>query len=474
MNLALFYRLMNHQGARMKPLKILIADDEPDLRKYIIHILEQNDEIKKDFTEANNGQEAFDLSLKDDYDLIFLDVKMPVLDGLAALEKMTQSENHAFIVMITAHANIRDAVLAIKEGAYDYLEKPLDKNKIVEIFSKAVQARELVEEVSLSFPILESDTESQIIGHSKPMKNVFELIKKISKTDSTILLRGENGTGKDLVARAIHYNSSRKSEDMVAVNCAAIPDGLIESELFGHEKGAFTDAFDRKIGKFQLANNGTLFLDEIGELKPEVQAKLLRVLQEQTFMPVGSNRLQKTNARIIAATNQNLEKQIEDGTFREDLYFRLNVVPIFIPPLRERSEDIPSLLNHFIRKYALDTTNPPQFNTAALQKLKEYRWPGNIRELENVVQRTLILSNNHLLGLQDLPQQIIEAPKSKEEDYDFEKFKMESEKSFIEKALAANEGKINRTVANANIPKNTLLRKIKKFNIDLKNLAKKD
>lgn len=458
----------------MKALKVLIADDEPDLRAHIRYVLEQGSPLAKDFTEANNGQEAVDLARGQDFDLIFLDVKMPVLDGLGALNQLSKEESDSFVVMITAHANIRDAVQAIKDGAYDYLEKPLDRQKILEIFNKAVEARKLVEEVSLSFPIMESDTDSQIIGHSKPMKEVFELIKKIAKTDSTVLLRGENGTGKDLVARAIHYNSNRKNEDMIAVNCAAIPDGLVESELFGHEKGAFTDAHERKIGKFQLANNGTLFLDEIGELKLEVQAKLLRVLQDQSFMPVGSNRLQKTNARIIAATNQNLEKLIEQGLFREDLYFRLNVVPIFIPPLKERHEDIPSLILHFVRKHADPEKALPRFSSEALERLKSYNWPGNIRELENVVQRTLILSPKPFLDVNDLPSQIQEMPKQTEVELDFEKFKLESEKAFIEKALAANEGKINRTVANANIPKNTLLRKIKKFNIDLKSLTKDD
>ncbi len=457
----------------MKSLQILIADDEPDLRKYIIHILQQDVEFQLDFTEANDGKEALEKIQEKNFDLILLDVKMPVMDGLETLGKIVNLELDAFVVMITAHGNVRDAVQAIKLGAYDYLQKPLNKDKILEIVKKSLEAKNLVEQISLSFPILESDVESQIIGHSKPMKKVFELIKKISNVDSTILLRGENGTGKDLVAKAIHFNSSRKSEQLVAVNCAAIPDGLVESELFGHEKGAFTDANERKIGKFQLANNGTLFLDEIGELKPEVQAKLLRVLQDKTFTPVGSNRTQKSNARIIAATNQNLEKLIEDGLFREDLFFRLNVVPIFIPPLRERKEDIPSLIQYFIVKYAENDQPKSAWSQEITDKLMQYPWPGNIRELENVVQRMLILSEGKEIKLTDLPPQILEFEadnQTNETELDFEKFKIESEKSFIEKALAANDGKINRTVANANIPKNTLLRKIKKFNIDLKSL----
>ncbi len=456
----------------MKPLNILIADDEPDLRKYVIHILDQDKEHKKNFIEAENGQVALEKIKEQAFDLILLDVKMPIMDGLETLGKIIEMEVDAFVVMITAHANVRDAVHAIKLGAYDYLEKPLDKDKITQIFKKAVEARRLVEEISLSFPILESDVESEIIGHSQPMRDVFDLIKKISNVESTILLRGENGTGKDLVAKALHFNSNRKSEPMINVNCAAIPDGLVESELFGHEKGAFTDANERKIGKFQMANNGTLFLDEIGELKLEVQAKLLRVLQDKTFMPVGSNRTQKTNARIITATNQNLERLVEEGKFREDLYFRLNVIPIFIPPLRERKEDIPSLLQYFIKKYANSPGEEMQFTSEALDKLTSYAWPGNIRELENIVQRTLILTSGKVIEVDDLPPQVLKPRKVEPEDLDFEKFKIESEKSFIEKALSVNDGKINRTVANANIPKNTLLRKIKKFNIDLKKLTK--
>lgn len=451
--------------------KILIADDEAELRKYVRHILEENLETPIEFTEAENGQQVVDLIQKVSFDLILLDVKMPIMDGLETLSHINRLETNAFVVMITAHGNVRDAVMAIKDGAYDYLEKPLDKNKILEIFSKALEAQKLVEQVSLSFPILEADTDSKIIGNSKPMKNVFELIKKISDVESTVLLRGENGTGKDLVARAIHFNSSKKSEEFVAVNCAAIPDGLVESELFGHEKGAFTDAHERKIGKFQLANNGTLFLDEIGELKPEVQAKLLRVLQDKTFTPVGSTRVQKSNARIIAATNQNLEKLIQDGLFREDLYFRLNVMPIYIPPLKERTDDIPSLIHHFLKKYA-QPNSKVTFSLDAMKKLTSYNWPGNIRELENVVQRTLILSNSSEISVEELPQNIIE-PKEINVELDFEQFKIDSEKEFIEKALIANDGKINRTVANANIPKNTLLRKIKKFNIEPKSLTKK-
>lgn len=451
-------------------IKVLIADDESDLRKYLRIALEEAHPNKIEFLEAVNGQETVDICENEEkLDLIFLDVKMPEMDGLQALEEISQMNIDPFVVMITAHGNIRDAVSAIKMGAYDYLEKPLDKQGLLDIFQKTLDTKQLVEQVSLSFPILETDIDSEIIGHSKPMKEVFDLIKKISKVDSTVMLRGENGTGKELVARAIHFNSDRKNDSFVTVNCAAIPDGLVESELFGHEKGAFTDAVDRKIGKFQLANNGTLFLDEIGELKLEVQAKLLRALQDKTFTPVGSTRVQKTNARIITATNRNLEKFIEEGKFREDLYFRLNVMPIFIPPLRERKEDIPYLVHHFLNQYCDENNKQVNFNRETLEKLIEFDWPGNIRQLQNVIQRLVILTPSGSVHSDDLPPEILNFEKEqKQYSLDFEKFKEDSEKAFIEKALLANGGKINKTVANANIPKNTLLRKIKKYNIDVK------
>lgn len=319
-----------------------------------------------------------------------------------------------------------------------------------------------------SNPILAGN---RVIHKSDLMKQVMRMVDRVAPSNASVLVLGESGTGKELLAHAIHSKSQRRDKPFVAINCGALRETLLESELFGHEKGAFTDANERKIGKFQLANNGTLFLDEIGELKPEVQSKLLRVLQDKSFMPVGSNRVQKTNARIVAATNQNLEKLIEQGQFREDLFFRLNVVPIFIPPLRDRREDIPSLLKYFTDKYS--TSKNTRWTEEAVEKLQQYHWPGNIRELENVVQRMIILSGEGELKANDLPPQIL-APKKEEKEQvlNFEKFKFESEKTFIEKALAANDGKINRTVANANIPKNTLLRKIKKFNIDLKNLPK--
>ena len=333
-------------------LKVLIVDDESELRRSVSSILSNSiPDIQLTVDEADNGVAALEKVKAGSWDLVLMDVKMPEMDGLEALVKIKEHDPRTFVVIMTAHSNLNDAVLAIKEGAYDYLEKPVKSERLVQIVTKALEARDLVSSLALSNPIFDEDVESEFVGNTQKMRDVFNLIFKLCKVDTTVLIRGENGTGKELVARAIHFNSPRKSGSFVAINCGAIPETLMESELFGHEKGAFTGAIERKIGRFQAANNGTLFLDEIGELKPDMQVKLLRVLQDKRFTPVGGTREVKTNTRIIAATNRNLEKMMEDGDFREDLFYRLNVMPIYMPPLRDRADDIPALIQHFIKKF---------------------------------------------------------------------------------------------------------------------------
>jgi two-component system, NtrC family, response regulator AtoC len=458
-----------------KPVKILIVDDESDLRASITSILEQeiNDPLICD--QASNGVEALSMVEKSFYDLIIMDVKMPEMTGLEALEKIKELDPRTFVVLITAHSNVRDAIEAIKHGAYDYLEKPINRGKLMEIYKKSQEAKELVQDVVASLPIFDDDVNTDFVSESQKMREVFNLVYKVSKVDTTVLIRGENGTGKELVARAIHYNSHRKFSPFIAINCASLPEGLVESELFGHEKGAFTGADERKIGKFQLANEGTLFLDEIAELKPDIQVKLLRVLQEKKFNPVGSNRELETSARIVAATNQNLEKMIIEGTFREDLFYRLNVMPIFLPPLRDRAEDLRNLTEYFVNKFSEKYQKPvPTIDPTVLDILRSHNWPGNIRELENLVERLLILHSPTHIDVTHLPVELQTIKNSGNKDpLDFEKFKEEAEKDFIINALKANKGRINQTVANANIPKNTLLRKIKKFSINPKDYAKK-
>ncbi len=466
-------------------LNTLIVDDEAELRRSVISILKSTmPEIEFVIDEASTGKEAFEKVKQQSWDLVLMDVKMPEMNGIEALTAIKEHDPRTFVVLMTAHSNLHDAVLAIKEGAYDYVEKPVNPQTLTEIVRKSQEARDLVSSLALSNPIFDDDVESEFVGSSQKMKDVFNLIYRLCKVDTTVLIRGENGTGKELVARAIHFNSPRKAGSFVAINCGAIPENLMESELFGHEKGAFTGAIERKIGKFQMANNGTLFLDEIGELRPDMQVKLLRVLQEKKFTPVGSNREVKSNTRIIAATNRNLEKMMADGTFREDLFYRLNVMPIFLPPLRERTDDIQALAQHFIKKFARQHGRVINgIDSEALEMLKAYRWPGNIRELENVVERAFIVENSQQITLESLPESLKLAPKETPEKtanvgyngpLDFDVFKEGMEKEFIVSALKANHGRINQTVAQANIPKNTLLRKIRKYGINVKDFTNEE
>ncbi len=467
-------------------LHTLIVDDEAELRRSVVSILQSAmPEIEFTIEEAATGKEALDKVKQKQWDLVLMDVKMPEMNGLEALTAIKEHDPRTFVVLMTAHSNLHDAVLAIKEGAYDYVEKPVNPQQLTEIVRKSLEARDLVSSLALSNPIFDDDIESEFVGRSQKMKEVFNLIYRLCKVDTTVLIRGENGTGKELVARAIHFNSPRKSGSFIAINCGAIPENLMESELFGHEKGAFTGAIERKIGKFQAANNGTLFLDEIGEMKPDMQAKLLRVLQERKFTPVGGNREVKTTTRIIAATNRNLEKMMEEGTFREDLFYRLNVMPIFLPPLRERSDDIEALVQHFIKKFSKQHGRVINGVTSeSMDLLKSYRWPGNIRELENVIERSFIVENSQQITVESLPESLRLAPKESSEKtasmvgysgpLDFDAFKEEMEKEFIVNALKANNGRINQTVAQANIPKNTLLRKIRKYGIIVKDLTNEE
>jgi two-component system, NtrC family, response regulator AtoC len=472
----------------MMNLKTLIVDDEQELRKSVVSILKNTQlNVQFEIDEASNGQEALDKVKMQFYDLILMDVRMPEMDGLEALKEIKEHDPRTFVVIMTAHSNLNDAVAAIKDGAYDYLEKPVSPEKLTDIVKKSIEAHEMVSSLTASNPIFDDDIESEIVGNNTKMKEVFNLIYKLCKVETTVLIRGENGTGKELVSRAIHFNSPRKSGTFVAVNCGAIPENLMESEFFGHEKGAFTGAIERKIGKFQLANNGTLFLDEIGELKPEMQVKLLRAIQEKKFTPVGSNREVKTNARIVAATNRNLEKMMETGEFREDLFYRLNVMPIFLPPLRERPDDIPVLAMSFLQKFSKDHGKTIlSLDPECLELMKKYRWPGNIRELENIVERAFIIESSSVMTKSSLPDQmktdltktivtslgnLATDAKVPQEPLNFEIFKEQAEKEFIMSALKANKGKINQTVAQANIPKNTLLRKIRKYSINVKEFS---
>ena len=355
-------------------LRTLVVDDEQELRESLKQILPTSfPQVTFKFSEAVDGQDAIDKIKAQHFDLVLMDVKMPRVDGITALKAIKAHDPRTFVVIMTAHGNYSDAVEAIKEGAFDYFQKPVQKDSLFKAIDSCLNARELVLELTASNPIFDDDIDTEFVGNSHQMREVFQLIYKLSKVDTTVLIRGENGTGKELVAKAIHHNSLQKSGQFVAVNCGAIPENLIESEFFGHEKGAFTGATERKIGKFQAANNGTLFLDEIGELKTDMQVKLLRAIQDKAFTPVGSVREVKTNVRIIAATNRNLEKMIQEGKFREDLFYRLNVMPIFMPPLRERLDDLDKLVDYFIKKFnRKQNRNFESIEPGTLALLKKY------------------------------------------------------------------------------------------------------
>jgi DNA-binding NtrC family response regulator len=463
-------------------IRVLIVDDEKELRESLADLVEG---LGHKVDTAENGAQALEKIKASSFDLLFLDVRMPEMDGITLLEKAKGMDPSLTCLMLTAHSNLQDAVHSIKLGAFNYLEKPIQEHDVHHAIQKALEARQLVRSAGFSSPKLELGAdEKEFIGESSQMKSVFNVIHRLSHVSTSVLIRGENGTGKELVARAIHYNSPRKNKRFVAVNCGAIPENLIESELFGHEKGAFTGAESRQIGKFQYAEGGTLFLDEIGELSPPMQVKLLRVLQERKLTPIGSNREISCDVRIIAATTRDLERMIDSGAFRQDLFYRLNVMTIFLPPLRERKDDIEPLVYYFIEKFneahdrvQLDNMNPIEgIQPEALEALKSYSWPGNIRELENSIERSFVLEQGSKISLRSLPESIQGQSGStsmmaaqrqvSEGDFDYSQQKEEFEKQFIINALRKYKGKINQTVAHAKIPKNTLLRKIKKYGID--------
>jgi len=388
-------------------LRILVADDDAGLRFSVREALAS---VKSyDVHEAHDGLEAVEKVRAGRFDLVVLDVDMPRLSGLEALKLIKEFDPSIQVIIMTAYANIDDAVAVVKEGAYNYLSKPVASEDLLSMTERALKAQSLISSIAASAPIL-TEAGRKIIGSSNEMQKVFNIINRLSKVDTPVLIRGASGTGKELVARAVHFNSSRKDGKFVAINCSAIPENLFESELFGHEKGSFTGAHERKIGRFQYAEGGTLFLDELGEMPITMQVKLLRVLQEKVFTPVGSNREIESNVRVIAATNRNLETMIAEGKFREDLYYRLNVVPIYLPALSERKNDLENLVSGFIKKFNLaHSKRITNVAPDAMVVLKRYSWPGNIRELENVIEHCFILESSNTLSLTSIPENVLNA-----------------------------------------------------------------
>ena len=374
--------------------KILIIDDERAIRSTLKEILEFE---KYNVDDAENGLKGIELARQNDYDLIFCDIKMPKMDGLNFLEKIKYYEIKCPIIMISGHGSIDTAVKALKEGAYDYIQKPLDLNRILTSVRNAIETNIIKKEnISLKSKIKKKE-KTTIIGQSNEIKIVKEIIDKVANTDARVLITGSNGVGKELVAKQLHQNSNRNKNRFVEINCAAIPSELIESELFGHEKGSFTSANKQKIGKFELANQGTLFLDEVGDMSLSAQAKVLRALQENKISRVGGDKAIIVNTRIIAATNKNLKEEIKIGNFREDLYHRLNVIPIHVPSLNERKSDIPLLTDYFIEEICKEQgCQKKEILKNAYKELTKINWTGNIRELRNVIERLIILTDNKI------------------------------------------------------------------------------
>ena len=451
---------------------ILIVDDEQSIRESLTGILQD-----EGFTplSVESGEAAIERVSEERPDLILLDIWMPGMDGMETLTKIRDIYPDQLVVIMSGHGTIETAVKATKLGAYDFIEKPLSLEKVLLCIQNAMKVGQLVEENrELKAQI---GKEHEMIGNSKPIKELKKQIKIAAPTSGWILISGENGTGKELVARAIHHNSKRYEKPFVEVNCAAIPEELIESELFGHEKGSFTGATTQRRGKFDQAHKGTLFLDEIGDMSLKTQAKVLRILQEHKFERVGGNKTIEVDVRVIAATNKDLEKEITDGNFREDLYYRLNVIPFHVPPLRARKADIARLATHFLEYFcSKESREIKGLDDESMQAITTYSWPGNVRELKNLIERIVIMSPGKTITRNQLPRYIHNDRHASGKDQssisltanNFRTAKEEFEKEFLIQKLDENDWNISRTAEAIEIERSNLHRKIKAYGIDLK------
>jgi DNA-binding NtrC family response regulator len=449
--------------------RILIVDDDEGTREALEAILEDDYDVAC----VADGQAALDKLNREAFDLVLLDLIMPGMDGIETLKRIKAYDKQIDVIMVSATDRAREATAAITSGAYDYITKPFDADAILTDIERALQKRSLEQEVRyLRSEVALRFDETRIIGESRPMKAVFSLINKVAGTSSNVLITGETGTGKELAARAIHNQSPRVSKPFVAINCAAIPPELIESELFGHEKGAFTGAYSRNIGKFEFANSGSVFLDEISNLKLELQAKLLRFLQERDFARIGGHRPIKVDVRMITATNISLKQMVQENRFREDLYFRLNVIPIELPPLRNRRGDIPLLANFFLDKFNLKLNQKIEGITPeAMAVLETYHWPGNIRELENLIERLVVLrSNERWIDVKDLPFDLLYNEDAMKTGQRVEKGLLQArrlfERQYILRALRICKYNQAKTARMLRIHRNTLIQKMKALDIN--------
>ena len=461
----------------MTKAKILVVDDEEIVLKSCRKILEGDGH---QVLTALSGQEAFDLLEKEPLDIVITDMKMPGIDGMGVLERVKEKYPDILVIMITGYSTVQSAVQAMRLGAFDYIPKPFTPDEVLIVIEKALEKKSLIyENIYLRKELEAKYGFDNIIGSSPKMQAVYKLIRKVAPTDSTVLIRGESGTGKELIARAIHFNSPRKQKPFVPVDCGVLASELLESELFGHVKGSFTGAIVTKPGLFEIADGGSIFLDEIGDTNPNFQSKLLRVIQEREFTPVGGVKPKKADLRFIVATNKDLEKLVEEKQFREDLFYRLNVVSITIPPLREKKDDIPLLAYHFLRKYAKEMNkNIKSISVDAMNMLIAYTWPGNIRQLENVIERGIVMAEGDTITTEHLPF-VVRAeiahpdtpiPKSSEELKGIKKQVRESavesiEKSFLLDALTRNDWNITKSAKDVGMQRSNFQALMRKYKI---------
>ncbi len=457
----------------MKNGKILIADDNDLSRENLAQLLMESGYEVKTVSDGREGIEAF---LENKYDMVITDLRMPNVDGMEFLKYIKDINKDNLVIMITGHGTINTAVIAMKMGAFDFITKPIKDDLVRLSVERAMSFAKLRDEnISLKEHLKDKQDFDKIIGYSDCMKKVFDTIDKVSTSDSTVLITGESGTGKELVARAIHYKSDRHNSPMIPVNCGAIPEDLLESELFGHEKGAFTGAIRSRMGRFELAQGGTIFLDEIGDMSPALQVKVLRVIQEKQFERIGGVKTITADVRIIAATNQNLEAAVAEKKFREDLFYRINVIPINLPPLRERGSDILILANHFLMTFNnLKKKNVERIAPSAVDYLMRYTWPGNVRELQNLIEMLVVMKEEGEITVDDLPAKIRNtqgeistagAAIFAECGIDFNDHISQIEKDLLLKALKLSGGVKNRAAKMLNLNRTTLVEKLKRLNI---------
>jgi DNA-binding NtrC family response regulator len=461
----------------MSKAKILVVDDEEIVLKSCRKILERGGH---QVSTSLSGQEAFDLMEKEPFDIVITDMKMPGIDGIEVLKKVREKYPDVVVIVITGYSTVQSAVQAMKLGAFDYIPKPFTPDEVLVVIEKAMEKKSLIHENIYLRKELEAKYGfDNIIGNSTRMQDVYKLIRKVAPTDSTVLIRGESGTGKELIARAIHFNSPRKKRPFVPVDCGVLAQELLESELFGHVKGSFTGAIVTKPGLFEIADGGSIFLDEIGDTGPNFQSKLLRVIQEREFTPVGGVKPKKVDLRFIVATNKDLEKLVKEKQFREDLFYRLNVVSITIPSLKERKDDIPLLAYHFLRKYDKEMNkNIKSISVDAMNMLNAYSWPGNVRQLENVIERAIVMAEGDTITTEHLPFAVrseiahpdTPIPKSSDELKEVKKKLRESavesiEKSFILDALVRNDWNITRSAKDVGMQRPNFQALMRKYNI---------